>query len=164
MRRALLRGVEAVSQRGSEEACVRGSVRAREGAMRPRTVIWFRSDLRLADNAVVSAAARTAAQHDIVPVYFYDPAAVGARNVLDRRAGARMLGLPKCGPFRAHFLQQAVRDLQQRLRALGSDLFVYCESPESVLPGAPPSRGEHRRHRDSHLGVLAGWHLGVLAG
>lgn len=38
------------------------------------------------------------------------------------------------GPYRAKFLLESVADLKQRLRDIGSDLFVSVGKPEDVIP------------------------------
>jgi DNA photolyase len=106
------------------------------GSMKPRTIIWFRSDLRLLDNAVVHLAQQNAAAgHDIIPVFFFDERFMCASNVLDRRPHCRKVGLPKMGGHRARFVHECVQHLKASLQQLGSDLFVYCKWPEQVLPG-----------------------------
>jgi deoxyribodipyrimidine photo-lyase len=86
-------------------------------------IYWLRNDLRLHDNevlAVLSAAGATA----LLPVYFFDPAALGPD---------RYLGLPKTGPHRLHFLLDALADLQQRYTGAGSGIHFVVGRPAEVL-------------------------------
>jgi hypothetical protein len=86
-------------------------------------LVWFRSDLRLADHAPLCAASEAAA--GVVPVYCFDPREYGA---------AQAAGLDRTGPFRAAFVVAALRDLRRGLRARGGDLVVRVGRPEEVLP------------------------------
>lgn len=43
--------------------------------MKPLSILWFRNDLRLADNPALTAAARD--NHAVLPVYVHDPAVAG---------------------------------------------------------------------------------------
>lgn len=101
--------------------------------MPPRTILWFRNDLRLRDNVAVAEAA--AAEGDVVPVFCFDDRFMSAQNVLDRRPHARMLGDTKMGAFRAHFQLESVNVLQKALQKIGSDLLVFYDRPENVIPG-----------------------------
>jgi deoxyribodipyrimidine photo-lyase len=104
--------------------------------MRPRTIIWFRNDLRLGDNATVQAAVQSAtAGHDVLPVYCFDDRFMRAANVLDRHPYSRKEGTSKMGGHRAKFVLQCVEDLKRSLQAVDSDLLVYCGRPEAVIPG-----------------------------
>lgn len=103
----------------------------------PRTVVWFRNDLRVEDNPVLAEAVKNAKnKHEIVPIFCFDDRAMAARNVIDRRPGHRQEGEPKMGPHRAKFAMEAVNDLQRSLQGIGSDLFIYYDHPERVIPGA----------------------------
>lgn len=84
--------------------------------------MWFRNDLRLDDNESLLEAARAGA---VVPVYIFD----------DRtfKGLTHQFGFAKTGPHRARFLLEAVADLRQNLRAVGSDLVVRTGCTEDVL-------------------------------
>lgn len=102
----------------------------------PRTLVWFRYDLRLSDNAVVAAAVKAAKQgHEVVPLFCFDDRFMKIDNVIDQRPGARKTGEPKMGKFRAQFLLESVNALKQALQGIGSDLFIYYDRPERVVPG-----------------------------
>ena len=91
-----------------------------------RVIVWFRNDLRVHDNPVLSAAAARggAEGSTVVPVYCFDP----------RTFGETPWGSPKTGGYRARFLLESVAELRRNLRELGSDLLVAYGEPEQVLP------------------------------
>jgi deoxyribodipyrimidine photolyase len=102
----------------------------------PRAIVWFRNDLRLADNAIVAAAMTYHKKgHEIVPIYCFDDRFMSANNVIDRHAHRRIVGEPKMGPFRAQFVMDSVNDLKQSLQKIKSDLIIFYERPENVIPG-----------------------------
>lgn len=106
-----------------------------------RTVLWFRNDLRLHDNAIVAAAVKAVKDkqcESVVPVYCFDPRMLSDLNVIDRHAHKRFTGHAKIGTHRAQFLMESVNALKAALQAIGSDLFIYYGRPEAVLPGTPP--------------------------
>ncbi|KAF6262584.1 cryptochrome DASH1 [Scenedesmus sp. NREL 46B-D3] len=81
-----------------------------------RILLWFRNDLRLRDNVIVSEAVQKvqSGEYDEVSPW----------------------GNPKTGPHRAAFLQQCVAGLRGSLQQLGSGLLVAVGGPEAVLPSA----------------------------
>ena len=103
--------------------------------MAPRTILWFRNDLRLRDNVAVAEAA--AAGGEVVPIFCFDDRFMSARNVLDRRPHGRMVGDPKMGAPRAQFQLESVNALRNALQGIGSDLLVFYDRPENVIPGLP---------------------------
>jgi deoxyribodipyrimidine photo-lyase len=87
------------------------------------SLVWFREDLRVRDNAALADAAARGA---VLPVYCFDPRA-------DDSEGG-IFGLPKRGARRARFRLESVRDLRTQLRERGADLLVRRGKPEDVLP------------------------------
>lgn len=85
-------------------------------------IVWFRNDLRVADNATLTAAVAGGAR--VLPVYIFDP----------RHYAVTESGFAKTGVFRARFLLEAVADLRASLRRLGGDLLVAHGLPEDILP------------------------------
>jgi deoxyribodipyrimidine photo-lyase len=86
-----------------------------------RAILWFRSDLRLADNMALTAAL---AEHDeVLPVLIIDPA----------QHGASPFGMERSGRFRRRFIQEGVRDLAALLRVKGSALNVRVGEPAAML-------------------------------
>jgi deoxyribodipyrimidine photo-lyase len=86
-----------------------------------RAILWFRNDLRLADNAALTAAC--AAHEEVLPVLIIDP----------RQHGASPLGFDRSGPFRRRFLKESIADLDAQLRAKGSALHVRVGEPAAEL-------------------------------
>jgi len=84
---------------------------------------WLRNDLRLHDNEVL--AALPPATTALLPVYCFDPVALGPDAYLD---------LPRTGPHRLPFLLETLADLQRRYAALGSGIHFVIGRPEEVLP------------------------------
>ncbi len=85
--------------------------------MSHRTIHLFRKGLRLHDNPTLLGALASSAA--LFPVY-----------VLDR---AFLEGAMRLGPLRWRFLLQSLEDLDTRLRALGSRLYVLRGSTAVVL-------------------------------
>ena len=91
-----------------------------------RYICWFRSDLRLHDNPLLSEAASHEGRKEVLPVYIFDPRSFdGERDGWERS---------RTGPIRAQFLLQSVIALRQALRQIGSDLLVGVGPPETLLP------------------------------
>jgi deoxyribodipyrimidine photo-lyase len=80
-----------------------------------RSIIWFRRDLRLADNAALAAAIR---QGEVIPAFVLDPALLTSRRV---------------GPKRVAWLAANRRELDRSLRARGSQLVVRRGDPAAEL-------------------------------
>ena len=94
---------------------------------KPRAIVWLRNDLRVAENAVLSAAARLVADgtvSTVTPLYCFDP----------RTHGTLPAGFPKTGAHRCRFLLESVADLSTSLTALGSGLAVRVARPEAAIP------------------------------
>ena len=91
-----------------------------------RYICWFRSDLRLHDNPLLSEAASHEGRKEVLPVYIFDPRSFdGERDGWERS---------RTGPIRAQFLLQSVIALRQALRQIGSDLLIGVGLPETLLP------------------------------
>nr|AAH44385.1 Cry4 protein [Danio rerio] len=86
-------------------------------AMSHRTIHLFRKGLRLHDNPSLLGA--LASSSTLYPVY-----------VLDR---VFLQGAMHMGALRWRFLLQSLEDLDTRLRAIGSRLFVLCGSTANIL-------------------------------
>ncbi len=81
---------------------------------------WFRNDLRVDDNPAIKAAR---ASQNFLGVYVIEPLVLSHSP----------WGFRRCGVFRAHFLLQSLSDLQQALRARGSDLWVFRGNSAQIL-------------------------------
>jgi len=86
-----------------------------------RAIVWFRNDLRLADNPALTAAC--AAHEEVLPVVVIDP----------RQHEASPFGFERSGPFRRRFLKESIADLDAQLRAKGSALHVRVGEPAAEL-------------------------------
>ncbi|MEM8764865.1 MAG: DASH family cryptochrome [Bacteroidota bacterium] len=84
-------------------------------------LLWFRNDLRTVDHQGLTEAAKA---KKVIAVYCFDP----------RHYADTPYGFKKTEKFRAKFLIETVRELQQHLAKLNISLLVYHEKPESVLP------------------------------
>ncbi|MEB3340425.1 DASH family cryptochrome [Okeania sp.] len=85
-------------------------------------ILWYRNDLRIHDHEALYKALKTNAQ--IIPVYCLDP----------RQFNQTSFGFPKTGIFRAKFLLESIVDLRNNLQKLGSNLVIFPEKPEIVIP------------------------------
>jgi deoxyribodipyrimidine photo-lyase len=90
--------------------------------MPARQLIWFRNDLRIHDQEVLTQALRNG--DEIIPLYCFDP----------RQFGKTSFGFPKTSGYRAQFLCESVADLRQSLQRLGSDLIIRQGKPEDIIP------------------------------
>lgn len=76
------------------------------------SIVWFKTDLRLHDNETL---VRAIANSDfIIPVYCLD----------NDQFRTTTYGLQKTGNFRTQFILEAVQDLDEQLRAMGSGLVL----------------------------------------
>ena len=87
-----------------------------------RSIIWFKTDLRLHDNETLVKAIEQS--DEVIPVYCID----------DSQFTLGEFGFQKTGNFRAKFLFEAIADLDEQLRAIGSGLLVVKGKPEVVIP------------------------------
>ncbi len=87
-------------------------------------IMWFRSDLRLADNTALNAALRSGSP--ILPVFVFDP---GILN-------SRLAGAP-----RSAFLLKALASLDTALRDRGSRLITLYGNPLRELPNVIEASG-----------------------
>jgi len=85
-------------------------------------LVWFRNDLRICDNEVLSAAYERA--DTILPVFIYDP-----RLYADTKYGTK-----KTGAVRAKFINESVSDLQESIRKFNGELLIETGLPEEILP------------------------------
>ncbi len=83
-------------------------------------IFWFRNDLRLHDNEALLKATKAG---NVIPVYVFD----------ERQFKDTALGFKRTGAFRAKFLLEAVEDLRNNLRQIGSDLIIRVGKPEEIL-------------------------------
>jgi len=93
--------------------------------MTKRLVVWFRNDLRIHDNILLTSAINEGSKFDeVVCLYCFDP----------RHFKKTKYGNNKCDKFRTKFLIESVDDLRRNLEGLGCKLVVAYEQPESIIP------------------------------
>lgn len=97
-----------------------------------RSIVWFKTDLRLADNETLVKA--IANSDEIIPVYIFNPADYGTTE----------FGFQKTGSFRARFIIESVAALDSALRAMGSGLLVKTGNPEVLLPQLATEYNAHK--------------------
>ncbi len=86
-----------------------------------KSIVWFKTDLRLHDNeTLVNAISHS---DEILPVYCFD----------NSHFKKTEFGFKKIGNFRANFLLESLRDLDNQLRALGSGLLILRGNPAEEL-------------------------------
>ena len=86
-----------------------------------RALLWFRNDLRTADNEALVQAIE---HHDeVLPVLIIDPL----------QHGNSPFGYERSGNFRRAFFNQSVHALDAQLRAKGSGLRIFTGDPATVL-------------------------------
>jgi deoxyribodipyrimidine photo-lyase len=77
-----------------------------------KSIVWFKTDLRLHDNETLVQA--IAHSDEIIPVYCFE----------NNHYATSEFGFTKTGNFRAKFLLESLYDLDAQLRALGSGLTI----------------------------------------
>ncbi|MEL6182430.1 MAG: deoxyribodipyrimidine photo-lyase, partial [Myxococcota bacterium] len=103
------------------------------------SLVWLRNDLRLDDHMPLQHAIQKS-DGQVVVLYCLDPRhfalyPVNARQPLEN--------LPKTGSHRATFIFEALADLRQSLRGLGSDLIIRRGRPEEEVPRLAAALGVH---------------------
>ncbi len=83
----------------------------------PINIFWFRRDLRLSDNAALYHALKSG--KSVVPIFIFD------KNILER--------LEDKTDKRVAFILDALKEIQQQLKAIGSSLQVYFSTPKEVF-------------------------------
>src|SRR4051812_34838324 len=98
------------------------------------SIVWFKTDLRLHDNEMLVKA--IAGSDAVLPVYCLD----------QDQFITNTYGFKKTGNFRTQFLMEALRDLDQQLRALGSGLLVVKGDPAIELAKVAQHYGVQKVH------------------
>jgi deoxyribodipyrimidine photo-lyase len=86
-------------------------------------LVWFRNDLRVADNASLSNAIKE--NEKVIAVYCFDP-----RQFEQSKYG----NFKKTEKFRTKFNIESVRELKLNLEKLNISLLVYHQNPEEIIP------------------------------
>lgn len=87
-----------------------------------RSIVWFKSDLRLTDNETLTQA--ISASEEVIPVYCLD----------ERLLTQKQFGSKRIGAFRLRFLLESLADLDASLRSKGSGLVFRIGIPEKIIP------------------------------
>lgn len=103
----------------------------------PTTLVWFRRDLRIADNPALSEAAR---RGEVVCLWVVDPGVLGRRH---HRAPARL-----------RFLRAGLEALDRELRERGVPLVIRRGPPERVVPAVAAEAGADRVHHAREVSPL----------
>lgn len=77
-----------------------------------RTLVWFKTDLRLNDNETLVKAIEQS--DEVIPLYCFD----------DAQFDTTKFGFKKTGNFRTQFLMESLIDLDKNLREIGSGLII----------------------------------------
>lgn len=85
-------------------------------------MVWFRNDLRVRDNEVLTEALSKGDK--VLPLYCFDP----------RYFARTGKGTRKTGAFRLRFLLESIAELRESLKRLGGDLMVRVGVPEDIIP------------------------------
>lgn len=85
-------------------------------------LVWFRNDLRVQDNEMLSRASERGEK--ITPVFCYDP----------RYYATTPLGTKKTGITRAKFINESVSGLQEFFKANNGNLIIKVGHPEDIIP------------------------------
>ncbi len=85
-------------------------------------LVWFKNDLRVADNASLSNAINE--NESVIAVYCFDP----------RQFELNKYGFKTTEKFRAKFNIESVTELKENLKKLNISLLVYNDLHENVIP------------------------------
>ncbi|GAA5525224.1 cryptochrome DASH [Microbulbifer aestuariivivens] len=85
-------------------------------------LVWYRNNLRTADNHPLVQACR--GQSPVIALYCFDP----------RHFEKDRFGFKRTEKFRARFLIETVTSLRQQLAKLNIPLLIYRAKPETLLP------------------------------
>ncbi|KIM11873.1 MAG: deoxyribodipyrimidine photolyase [Sulfuricurvum sp. PC08-66] len=108
-----------------------------------RTILWFRRDLRIEDNALL------AIEGEVLPLFIFDSTILESLPREDRRVG---------------FIIEAVSKLREVLRARGLDLLIFHGEPTEIFAvlkeegfdevWAAPDWDSYARTRDAAVGAI----------
>lgn len=86
-------------------------------------LVWFRNDLRVADNASLANATKECEK--VIAIYCFDP-----RQFEQSKYG----NFKKTEKFRTKFNIESVRELKSNLEKINISLLVYHQNPEDIIP------------------------------
>ncbi|MCW2120802.1 DASH family cryptochrome [Flavobacterium sp. 7A] len=87
-----------------------------------KSIVWFKTDLRIQDNETLLRAVEES--EFVLPVYCFDDAHFETTD----------FGFKKTGSYRAAFLLEALVDLQKELQKRGANLVLLRGKPEIEIP------------------------------
>ncbi|WP_418264062.1 DASH family cryptochrome [Flavobacterium faecale] len=87
-----------------------------------KSIVWFKTDLRVQDNETLLKAVEKSVS--VLPVYCFD----------DAHFVTTHFGFKKTGSYRATFLLESLKDLQKELKKRGADLLILKGKPEIEIP------------------------------
>ncbi len=87
-----------------------------------KSIVWFKSDLRLHDNETLITAINQS--DEIIPIYCLD----------EKHFGEGDFGFKKMNYFRFKFLIESLQNLDENLRKIGSGLLLLKGKPEIEIP------------------------------
>jgi deoxyribodipyrimidine photo-lyase len=87
-----------------------------------RSIVWFKTDLRITDNETLAHA--IAVSDEVIPLFILD----------ERLLQEQSFGFRRIGPFRLKFLLESLKDLDRSLRIKGSGLLFRIGKQEEVVP------------------------------
>ncbi|CAM6096810.1 unnamed protein product [Calypogeia fissa] len=96
------------------------------------SVVWFRNDLRVADNEALLRAWQSSSA--VLPVYVLDPRLFGTTHLFK---------FPKTGELRAQFILESLEDLRKNLQDRNLDLVIRLGIPEDVVSSIAAAVGAH---------------------
>jgi deoxyribodipyrimidine photo-lyase len=111
-------------------------------------LVWFRKDLRIHDNEILTEALRKG--NNIIPVYCFDP----------RHFELTSFNTLKTGVIRAQFLLESIADLRKSFQNAGGDLIIRVGRPENILPELV---SKYQVHEVYHHREVASEETGVSA-
>lgn len=103
-------------------------------------VVWFKRDLRVRDNAALSAAVATGAP--VLPLYVFEPS---------------LLTHPHTAPRHVQLIRESLVDLRESLSSLGAPLIVRVGEVVEVLEKLNVETPISCIHAHEEFGVLATW-------
>ncbi len=86
-------------------------------------LVWFRNDLRVADNASLANATKECEK--VIAVYCFDPS---------QFEQSKYGNFKKTEKFRTKFNIESVRELKSNLDKMNISLLVYHQNPEEIIP------------------------------
>lgn len=86
-----------------------------------RSIVWFKSDLRISDNETLVKAIKE--NDEIIPIYIFD----------EEDYQLTSFGTKKIGPFRFQFLREALTDLHEQLKSKGGGLVVLKGKTTEII-------------------------------